>query len=177
MAMTRQAKEEMVSTLAEKLERAKGGIVASFVGLDVATVNTIRTKFREVGVEYKVVKNTLMKRALTGTAIEGLGKFFQGPTAVAFKYDDEIGKLGKTAKELNKEFEKFEVKAAYIDADILGPEGLDTLANLPTLDEARAQLLGVINAPAAKLLAQINAPASNLIGVIQAKKDKDEQAA
>ncbi len=175
--MTRQAKEDMVSALADKVSKTKGGLVASFVGLDVASVNEIRRKFREVGVEYKVVKNTLMKRALTGTPLEGLSKYFEGPTAVAFKYDEEVGQLGKTAKDLDKEFEKFEVKAAYIEADVFGPEGLETLATLPTLDEARAQLLGIINAPAAKLLAQINAPASHLIGVIQAKKEKDEEAA
>jgi len=177
MPMTRKAKEESVSDLVQKLEKAKGGLIASFVGLDVAAVNKVRDVFREAGVEYKVVKNTLMKRALSGTSIEDLGKFFVGPTAVALKYDDELGKMGKAAKDLNKEFESFEVKAAYIESEIFGPEGIETIASLPTLDEARAQLLGVINAPAANLLAQINAPASNLIGVVQAKKEKDEQAA
>lgn len=177
MPMTRQAKEDAVSSLVEKLQRAKGGIVASYVGLDVASVNTIRDKFREIGVEYRVVKNTLMKRALAGTDIEGLGKLFVGPTAVALKYDDELGALGKAAKGLSNDFEKFEVRGAYVNEQILEGDVLETLSKLPTLDEARSQLLGVINAPAAQLLAQINAPASHLIGVIQAKQKKDEEAA
>jgi large subunit ribosomal protein L10 len=177
MPMTRKAKEEAVSDLADKLQRAKGGIIASFTGLDVSAVNQIRNKYRDIGVEYKVVKNTLIKRALSGTPIESLGKLFVGPTAIALKYDEEVGAMGKATKDLSKEFEKFEIKGAYIEADVFGPEGVETLASLPTLDEARAQLLGVLNAPASKLLAQLNAPASHLIGVVQAKKEKDEEAA
>ena len=98
MGMTRQAKEDAVGALVEKLERSKGAIVANYKGLDVASVNAIRAKFREVGAEYRVVKNTLMKRALAGSRIEKLGEVFTGPTAVAFKYDDELSTLGKTAK-------------------------------------------------------------------------------
>lgn len=176
MPMTRQAKEEMVSQLAEKIQRAKGGIIASYVGLDVASVNVIRGKFRDVGAEYKVVKNTLMKRALAGTPIEGLSELFVGPTAVALKFDDELGALGKAARDLAKDFDKFQVRGAYIEQDILKGDVLEVMANLPTLDEARAQLLGVLNAPASNLLAQINAPASNLIGVIKAKSEKEESA-
>jgi large subunit ribosomal protein L10 len=148
--------------------------VASFTGLDVASVTEIRSKFREAGVEYKVVKNTLMKRALSSTAIAHLGDAFTGPTAIAFKYDLEVGKLGKIAEELTKKYDKFQVKAGYIEQDILTGDVVGTMAALPTLDEARAQLLGVINAPAAKLLAQVNAPGSQLAGVIQAWKDKQE---
>jgi large subunit ribosomal protein L10 len=116
-----------------------------------------------------------MKRALAGTAIEKLAAVFQGPTAVAFKYDDEAGKLGKAAKELVKKYPKFEIKAGYIEEDILDGDVVEKMASMPTLDEARAQLLGVLNAPAAKLLAQLNAPAQQLVGVIKAKQEKDEK--
>lgn len=174
MPMTREAKERMVSMLSDKMGRAKGGLIANFTGLNVAAVNEIRARFREAEVEYRVVKNTLMKRALATTPIEALSGVFVGPTAVALKFDEEFGKLGKTAKDLAKKFERFEVKAGFIEEDILEGDIVETMAAIPTLDEARAQILGVINAPAARLLAQINAPASNLIGVIQAKKEKDE---
>ncbi len=177
MGMSRQAKAELVTELTERLDQAKSALVVNFSGLDVASVNEIRNTFREAGVEYKVVKNTLIKRVLAGRAIESISAAFKGPTAVAFKNDDECGKLGKAAKELVEKFEKFEVKAGYIEDEVLAGDVVETMASLPTLDEARAQLLGVINAPASKLLAQINAPASNLIGVIQAKKKKDEEAA
>ncbi len=177
MPMNRESKETMVADLSEKLERAKGALVANYTGLDVAADTEIRRAFREAGVEYRVVKNTLMKRALDGRAIEAIGAAFTGPTAVAFKFDEEVGKLGKVAKELVKKFEKFEVKAGFIESDVLEGDVVEKMASMPTMDEARAQLLGVLNAPASKLLAVINAPASNLAGVIQAKQKKDEEAA
>lgn len=173
MPMNREAKEAMVADLVDKVSRAKGALVAGFSGLDVASVNEIRAKFREADAEYKVVKNTLMKRALKGTAIEHLSESFRGPTAVAFKFDDEVGKLGKIAQDLIKKFEKLEVKAGFIETDVITDGVVDTMASLPTMDEARAQLLGVLNAPAGKLLAQLNAPGSHLVGVIKAKHDKD----
>lgn len=173
MPMNREAKEAMVADLTDKLSRAKGAVVAGFSGLDVASVNEIRNKFREAQAEYKVVKNTLIKRALAGTAIEKLADAFQGPTAVAFKFDDEVGKLGKAAEELAKKFEKLKFKAGFIETDVLTDNVVGTMASLPTMDEARAQLLGVINAPASKLLAQLNAPGSHVVGVIKAKHDKD----
>lgn len=177
MSMSRQAKEEAVQALTDRLNRAKGGFVASFIGLNVASVDEIRSELRKAGIEYKVVKNTLMKRALSGRPIEKLGEAFRGPTAIALTYSDEVGKLGKTFKDLVKKYEKLEVKAAFLEDDVLQGDVVEAMASMPTLDEARAQLLGVINAPAAQLLAQINAPASNLIGVLQAKKQKDEEEA
>jgi large subunit ribosomal protein L10 len=176
--MTRQAKEDMVADLADKFGRSKAALVAGFSGLNVQAVTEIRRAFREIDVEYKVVKNTLVKRALQGTAIEKLGDAFVGPTAIAFKYDEEAGRLGKTAKELQRKHPKLLVKAGFIEEEILEGDGVvDTMAALPTLDEARSQLLGLLNTPAAKLLAQINAPAQNIVGVVEAKRKKDEEAA
>ncbi len=175
MAMTRQAKEEAVADLTDKFGRAKAALVFDYSGLNVADVSEIRRVFRDAEIEYKVVKNTLVKRALTGTSIEALQTEFQGTTAIALKYDEEFGKLGKTAKELTKKFGKFEAKGGFVEEDVIGADrALETMAALPTMDEARAQLLGVINAPAAKLLATLNAPASNLLSVIQARVDKEE---
>lgn len=178
MSIHRQEKADAVNDLSERLSRAKAALVADFTGLNVAAVTEIRRALRAVAVDYRVVKNTLMKRALSGTKRAAISDAFTGPTAVAFKYDDEVGKLGKVARELTKKFEKFKIKAGFVEDDVLpGPNSVETLASLPTLDEARAQLLGVVNAPAAKLLAQINAPASNVIGVVKAKQEKDEKGA
>jgi large subunit ribosomal protein L10 len=171
--MTKQAKEEMVSDLTERLGRAKAALIFNYSGLDVAAVTEIRRTFRDADVDYKVVKNTLMKRALAGTPIESIGSAFRGTTAVAFKYDEEFGKLGKTAKELTKKFDKLEAKAGFVEEDVINdPRALNVMASLPTLDEARSQLLGVLNAPAAKLLAQLNAPAASLLSVVEAWVDK-----
>lgn len=174
MPLTRQQKEEAVAKLTDTMARATAGLVANYRGLTVAAVTEIRREFRKVGVEYKVVKNTLMKRAISGTGREGLKSLFSDTTAVALKFDDEFGTLGKIAQELAKKFEKFQVKGGFVQEDLINEaKALDVLAALPTLDEARAQLLGIFNAPAQKLLAQLNAPASHVVGVIQAKVDKD----
>jgi len=187
MPMTRETKESMVADLAERVGRAKAALVFDFTGLNVAAATEIRRAFRAAEVEYKVVKNTLMKRALAGSAIESLGRAFEGTTAIAFKYDEEFGKLGKAAKELAKKFDKLKAKGGFVAGDVLAQDrALEVMASLPTKDEVRAQILGVINAPAQKLLAQLNAPASNLIGVLQAKnegsredalRDKDKEGA
>ena len=187
MGMTRQAKEEAVGSLVDKIDRSKGAIVAAYQGLTVAQVNEVRAKFREIGAEYRVVKNTLMKRALQGRRIEKLGEAFSGPTAVAFKYDDELSSLGKVAKGLAKDLEKFEVKGAFIDQDVLiDDDAAETLSKLPTLPEVQAKLLGLLNAPGSqllslfnqpgqKLLAQINAPGQHMIGVVKAWEQKQKE--
>ena len=179
MGMSRQSKEEMVTVLSEKFSKAKAAIIANFTGLDVLSVSEVRNKFREAEADYKVVKNTLVKRAIQGTPLEGMADAFSGPTAVAFKFDEEFGKLGKAAKDLTKKFKAFQVKAAFIEEELIldGERAVETMAALPTLDEARAMLLGVFNAPASQLLGTINAPGANLLGVIQAKSDKDKEAA
>jgi large subunit ribosomal protein L10 len=177
MPLTRQAKEKLLGEITGKLTAAKAVLIADYSGLDVASVSEIRRAFRNAGVEYRVVKNKLAKIALKGTPREGVSKAFTRTTAVMFKYDYEFGKLGKVAKELTAKFDKLKVRGGFVENDVLAPESaLDVMASLPTLEEARAQLLGVINAPASKLLATINAPGQQIAGVIQAKADKDKDA-
>lgn len=176
MPMTRQAKEEWVAQFSDKMSRAKAALVADYSGLNVAQTMEIRSAFREAGVEYRVVKNTLMKRVISGTPVEGLASSFENTTAIALMFDEEYGKLGKTAKDLAKKFDKFEVKAGFVAEDVINePRALDVMASLPTMDEARSQLLGVINAPAANLLAQINAPAAHVLGVVEAWIEKRKE--
>ncbi|MBI2373744.1 MAG: 50S ribosomal protein L10 [Deltaproteobacteria bacterium] len=174
--MSRETKEKVLADLAGRVSRSKAALVADHQGLKVKDVSEIRRKLREAGVDYRVAKNTLLKRALAGTGREALSKSLRNTSAILMVYTDEYGKLGKTAQELAKKFDKLKVKAGFVEKDVInGPNALEVMAALPTLDEARAQLLGVINAPAQKLLAQLNAPGSNLAGVLQAKIDKDNE--
>jgi large subunit ribosomal protein L10 len=178
MTTIREGKEAAVNEINDRLKRAKAALVADFSGLTVANVMEIRRAFRTVGVDYKVVKNTLFKRAISGSAREKIGEVFTGTTAVAWQYEGEVSKLGKAAKDIAKKFDKFKVKAGFVENDVLiGEKSMETMAALPTLDEARAQLLGMFNTPAAKLLAQLNAPAQQICGVIKAKEEKDAKAA
>jgi len=178
MPMSRQNKEKALTEITDKLTRAKAVLVADYSGLNVAAVSEIRRAFRAAGVEYRVVKNTLAKIALKGTKREAVGKAFTRTTAVMFKYDYEFGKLGKTAKEMTGKFDKLKVRGGFVENDVLAPAtALETMAALPTLEEARSQLLGVINAPASMLLATLNAPGQQIAGIILAKSEKDSKGA
>lgn len=175
MPMSYEAKEVWAKELGDRVRRAKAGLVASYQGLTVAEVMEIRREFRAASAEYRVVKNTLMQRIIAGTPIEKLNKAFTNTTAVAFMYVDEYAKLGRAAKELTKKFPKLEVKAGFVGSDVIGDaSAVERFASLPTLDEARAQLLGVINAPAQRLLAQFNAPGQQLASVVDQQRQKLE---
>ncbi|MBI4820230.1 MAG: 50S ribosomal protein L10 [Deltaproteobacteria bacterium] len=175
MPMSRETKEKVLADLAGRVSRSKAALVADHAGLKVKDVSEIRRKLREVGVDYRVAKNTLLRRALQGTGREALGKSLKNTSAILLLYSEEYGKLGKVTQELAKKFDKLKVKSGFVNQDVIGDaKALEVMASLPTLDEARAQLLGVINAPAQKLLAQINAPGSHLAGVLQAKVDKEK---
>lgn len=164
MAMSRQEKAVAVEELSERLSRAKGGLVVGFQGLNVLSVNEIRAGFREVGAEYKVIKNTLMQRALSESPVREMASAFKGPTAVVLKYDDDLSSLGKKAQVLFKKFEKLELKAAYIDTDILpSKDALEVMASLPTLPEVQAKLLSLMNTPAIQLVSLLNEPAKKLL--------------
>lgn len=164
MAMSRQAKESAVQTLEELLSRAKGGVAIGFQGLNVATVNEVRGKLREAGAEYRVVKNTLMKRALEGSPVSSLGDAFVGPTALVLKFDDNLSELGKALEELDKKIEKLVVKAVFIDTDVLtSADAIKTMASLPSLPEVQSQLLGLLNTPAVQLVSLLNEPAKKLL--------------
>src|SRR5262245_61383618 len=114
MPLTKQDKEKMVQDLSDRIGRAKAALVADYAKLNVASVTEIRRQFRSAGVDYKVVKNTLVKRVLKGTAREALGKVFTRTTAVAFKYDEEYGKLGRIAKELTTKYPALKFKAGFV---------------------------------------------------------------
>ena len=126
-------------------------------------------------VEYRVVKNTLLKRAVAGTSLEVLAEHFKEMSAIVLASEPVIA--AKTAFDFKKTNENFKIKGGFVEGQKLSSKDVEALSKLPTQAEMRAQLLGVINAPAAKLLAQINAPAQQICGVVQAKIDKEEPQA
>ncbi len=174
--MERADKAKLVESFKEKFAKAAGVFVADYRGLTVDQVNNLRKAFRAAGVEYRVVKNTMFKRAVEGTGLDKIKDHLKGMTAVAIATKDAVT-AAKAAVDFSKQNESFKLKAAFVEGQLLALEGIKTLATMPTQAEIRAQLLGLINMPAAKLLAQINAPAQNIIGVIQAKKEEDEKKA
>nr|WP_255653801.1 MULTISPECIES: 50S ribosomal protein L10 [Myxococcus] len=165
-------KEEMIKELHEKFSRTKSAIVAEFSKVDVETVTKLRKKFREGGVEYKVIKNTLARRAAQGTDVAVIADDFTGPVALCLSYGDVVAPA-KILTEFTKDLEdKIKIRTAVVDGRKVDVNGVKQLAKLPGLNELRAQLLGMLNQPAGKLVRTIAAPGSQLARVVQAHADK-----
>ena len=169
--MLKSEKEELIKELNEKFAKTKTGIVAEFSKLNVETVTKLRTKLREGKVEYKVLKNTLAKRAAKGTPLEVISSDFTGPVAVVLSYDDVVAPA-KILSAFIKDMETIKVRSAVVEGRKVDAAGVKALASMPGLPELRAQILGMLTQPAGKLVRTIAAPGSQLARVIQAYADK-----
>ena len=171
--MLKSEKEEMIKDLSEKFARTKTAVVAEFSKVDVETVTKLRAKLREGKVEYKVLKNTLVKRAAKGTSVEVIAEDFVGPIALAISYDDVVAPA-KILSDFIKDMENIKVRSAVVEGKRVDANGVKALAKMPGLPELRAQLLGMLNQPAGKLVRTIAAPGSQLARVMQAHADKSQ---
>lgn len=173
--MDRTTKETEIGRIKEKFSRMSSAVFLDYKGLNVAQVTKLRDEFRKSGVEYRVVKNTLVKHALKEFAwSKGLAKTLTGMTGVAWSYE-EPGAAAKVVKAFRKEKEneKLGVKAGLVDGSLIPGERVETdLASMPGKDELRAMLLATMQAPMQQLLQQINAPAQNFVYLLKAKEDK-----
>lgn len=169
--MLKSEKEELIKELNEKFAKTKTGIVAEFSKLNVETVTKLRKKLREGKVEYKVLKNTLAKRAAKGTPMEVISGDFTGPVAVVLSYDDVVAPA-KILSTFIKDMETIKVRSAVVEGRKVDAAGVKALASMPGLPELRAQILGMLTQPAGKLVRTIAAPGSQLARVIQAYADK-----
>jgi large subunit ribosomal protein L10 len=169
--MQKSEKEVVIKELAEKFGRVKTAIVAEFSKLDVGTVTALRKKLRDGGVEYKVLKNTLAKRAAKGTSLEVVSDDFTGPIAVVMSYTDVVAPA-KILSDFIKDKEQIKVRSAVVEGKKTDAKGVIALAKMPGLPELRAKILGCITQPATKLARTIQAPGQQLALVIKAKADK-----
>ncbi len=169
--MLKSEKETLIKEMNDKFVRAKAIVLTEFKKVDVETVTKLRKKLREGGVEYKVLKNTLARRAAKGTAFEVIAEDFVGPVAASFSYGDVVAPA-KILTEFIKDLETFKIKGGVVDGKKLDAKSILTLAKLPSLNVLRAQLLGMINQPATKLARTIREPAAALARVLAAKADK-----
>jgi large subunit ribosomal protein L10 len=172
--MARAEKVTAVEEIAEKLDRAKGVYVTDFQGMTVRSVSELRVRLRNAGVEYKVVKNTLLKRALAGRKIEGLDRYLEGPTALALSYEDEI-RAAKLLTDFQKEFERPAMKAALVDGRVYAAEDVKRLAALPGKDAILARLAMTLEAPVRKLHATLSSPLSKLAAALHALAEEKEK--
>jgi large subunit ribosomal protein L10 len=170
--LTRAQKEEAVGELREKLSRATSVFVADYRGLSVRQIDQLRGKLREAGqYEYRVTKNSLLRRATADSPAADLASCFDGPTAVAISFGDPV-RLAKLLVDYAREHEKFTLKGGFMDGKPLAPAEIATIATLPSLDELRGKLVGLLQAPAQKLVALLVAPGGQLARLVEARRAK-----
>jgi len=178
--MERAQKETAVGAIKDKFERMTSAVFLDFKGLNVATVSKLRDEFRKSGVEYKVLKNTLIKHAIKHNAwAKTLDGSLIGMTGVAFSYDDPSA-AAKVVKAFRKDpaHEKLKVKAGLLDGTLVPGDKVETdLASMPGKNELRAMLLATLQAPLTNFVQLLNAPAQNFAYLLKAKEDKMEEGA
>lgn len=173
--MNKQSKEALVAEFAEKLKSVKAAFLADYRGLDVEQANTLRNKLREAGVEYRVVKNTLLRLAAKDTSIECLDEYLSGPTSIALVQDDPVTPA-KALVEFAKQHNVFELKAGVLDGKLLVLNDIKALAELPSREELLAKMLGSMSAPATNFVGVLAAVPRSFVQVLAAIKDQKESA-
>ncbi len=174
MAVTRADKETELHQLEGAFKGTETAIVLDYRGLNVPQVTELRRQVRAVRGQYRVVKNTLAKRALKGTAFEPLSDVFAGTTAVAFSADDPVA-LAKTLTTFAKATPALTIKAAVVQGRRINAAEVTDLATLPGKPELYAKLLFLLNAPMVRLVTVLNAAPQSLLNVLtQAEKKKGE---
>jgi large subunit ribosomal protein L10 len=146
-------------------------VVAHYTGMTVAQMGDLRDRMRAAGASFKVAKNRLAVRALQGTAVEGIAHLFKGPTGIAYSKDPVAA--SKVAVAYAKDNEKLVILGGSVGATALDAQGVKALATLPSLDELRGKLVGLILAPATKIAGVVQAPAASLARVISAYSKKE----
>jgi len=169
--LTRQQKEEQVAELKGKFDRATSVFVADYRGLGVSQLEALRGGLRTAEAsesEFRISKNSLLRLASAGGPAEGLQEHFTGTTSIAMSFGDPVA-LAKTLVDYAKDNEAFELRGGLLDGEVLDGAGIATLATLPSLNELRGQIVGLLQAPASKLARLLNEPAAQMARVVAAQ--------
>ena len=169
--MDRSQKADAVAQLNAVFNEAGVVVVTRNLGLTVAQSTELRQKMREAGATYKVAKNRLAKLALKDTDYTGIDEYLSGPTALSYSEDPVAA--AKVVVDFAKTNDKLEIVGGSMGASVLDEAGVKALASMPSLDELRGKLVGLVNAPATKIAQVVNAPANKLARVFGAYAAKD----
>ena len=175
MSLSLEAKKVIVSEIASVAAEAPSAIAAEYIGLTVAEMTELRKTAREAGIYLKVVRNTLAQRAFENTNFECMRDGLVGPLLLAFS-NEEPGSAARVIRNFAKGNEKLVVKLVALDGKLLEASELERLANLPSLEQARGMLLGVLQAPVAKFLRVLAEPEAKLVRLIAARRDQQQAA-
>lgn len=174
--MDRQGKHALVGDLKTKFDTMTSAVLVDFKGLSVETVTKLRVEFRKSGVEYKVIKNTLLRQAIKEKSYsDTFSKHLVGMTGIAWSYEDPSA-AAKVLKAFKKDAEKLQIKAGLIDGQVISAAAVENqLATMPGKDELRAKLLATFQAPLQQFVQQLQAPLQNFVYVLAAKEQKDKE--
>jgi large subunit ribosomal protein L10 len=169
--MERAQKEEAIKDIRARFDKMSSAVFLDFTGMTVEEVSKLRDKFREKGIDYKVLKNKLVEKALADQPwVSGLKPVLRGMTGVAWSFE-EPSAAARVVKDFVKENEKLKVKAGLLEGQVLNAKQVENqLATLPNKDEARAMLLATMIAAPQRFVMLLNAPARDLVGVLAAKQ-------
>jgi large subunit ribosomal protein L10 len=174
LAVDRAEKQQAIGELNTVFKAANVVVVAHYAGLSVAQMQTLRKQMKQAGAKVQVAKNRLAKIALEGTEVVSIGPLLNGPTLIAHSGDPVAAP--KVAVDFAKGHERFVILGGAMGRTALDPNGVKALASLPSLDELRAKLVGLIQAPATKIAQVVTAPAAKVARVISAYASKGEAA-
>ena len=171
MGLTLDAKKAIVEEVNSIATEAPSAIAAEYIGLTVIEMTELRNAAREAGVYLKVVRNTLARRALENTQFECMRDNLVGPLLLVFS-NNEPGSAAKVVRNFAKDNKKLAVKLISLDGNLLEPSEISKLASLPSLDEARATLLGLFSSPLTKFVRTLSEPTAKFARALGAQRDK-----
>jgi len=169
--LERAEKRDVVTALHDVIAKTGAVVVAHYAGLTVAQMTRLRSDMRSAGGQVKVAKNRLVKLALEGTDAKGIADLLKGPTCLAYSADPIAAP--KVAVKFAKANEKFVILGGAMGTTVLDAKGVNSLADLPSLDELRGKLIGLIQAPASKIARTLNEPGAQLARVFAAYGNKE----
>lgn len=173
MSLNLEQKKVIVGEIVEVAEQAPSAIAAEYIGLSVADMTELRQKARNAGIYLRVVRNTLARRALEGTKFDCMRGGLVGPLILAFA-NEEPGSAARVILDFAKDNEKLVAKLVSLDGNLLEVADLERLASMPNLDEGRAMLLGLLQAPMSKMVLTLAEPCGELARLLAARRDEQQ---
>jgi large subunit ribosomal protein L10 len=174
MSVTRQQKELSLAEIAQKLETSNTVYLTDYKGLTVAQVNELRGRFRAAGVDYKVLKNTLIRLAMERKGgYDAIYEYLNGPTAVAFA--EEPSAPARVIKKFlsDTNIDRPQLKAAYVDGAVYSSDALDVLATLKSKNELIGDIIGLLLSPMANVIGALQAPGATIVGALQTLAERE----
>ncbi len=172
--MNRSEKKDFVEKVRDDFSNSSTIIVTNYLGLKVKEIEELRKTMRVNGASFKVTKNSLIKIALANSKMENISDLFNGPTAVAYSADPVAP--AKVAVEYEKKYQNFKIIGGAFEGEKIGEEKINFLASLPTLDEIRAKIVGLLSTPAQNIVSVVNAPAGQLARLMSGKSKELEKS-